>query len=400
MVQKSDVQKKSLKQKAILEQDRKSKKKLHPELKEYELIKKNPKLKAVFWVIFAISTLLLVSVFRFYVRPALFALLIFIILNPIYIRISVYMKGREGLTSIFVVVGSLFVIFLPSVYILISISVEAVKASKLLKESVKTLTINDLVARDSRIWRIFGELGIKPDDIITRGFSFAQKAMNFIVQNLTEFVTGSFGLLFDIIIMAVILFFLLKESKKISAIFYDLMPFPYEMEHRIVSRIERVIRDVFYGNLVIMSIQGLGLFILLLSFGVPSAILWAVIGGLFSIIPIISTSIVWIPAVIFFIIQENFFSAVFFGILALAIAQVLENIVKPKILDKKLNIHPLILFFSLFGGMQAFGLVGLILGPAVVTLFVSFLEAYRVIEEFTPAEEKKSSIFFKPTRRQ
>jgi predicted PurR-regulated permease PerM len=364
------------------------------EFKDFVVIKKNPKLRAFFWILFSLITFLLFYIFRFYLWPAIFAMLFFIVLNPLYLYLRTFLRGRESWSSFLIILSSFFLIFLPAALILIAVSREAVKASALLNETVKIETVRNYLATDKRLWKLITDFGIKPGQIIAKIMNFTQDAINFLVNNLTNFIAGSFGIVFDIIIMSIILFFLLKESKKISEIFYDLLPFPYEMEHRIVKRIERVIRDVFYGNLIIMFLQGILLFILLLIFQVPSAILWGVIGGIFSIIPVVSTAVVWLPVAIYFVFAGNYTDALLFSALALAVAQILENLVKPKFLDKKLNIHPLILFFSLLGGLKAFGIAGLILGPAVVTLFVSFMEGYRIIEEFTPNSEKKKSIFF------
>lgn len=353
---------------------------------QYDSIKNNPKLKAVFWVLFSVSVFFIVYILRFYFWPALFALLVYIILKPIYTKLNNRFPGHENLIAMLLLMGAFFLIFLPTVYILVAVSHEAIKASALIKQNVKFENLPQLLSNTAGIQELLKQFKITPQEITTKALSFAQQASNFVVAQLTGFIKGSLGLAFDMILMTVILFFFLREGEKVERQFYSIMPFPDDLEKQIAERTARVIRDVFYGNIIIMIAQGTGIFILFVIFDVPSAILWAVIGGIFSIIPIISTSVVWVPTVIYFIISGSYTSAIILGVLALAIAQTLENVVKPKILDKKLNIHPLVLFFALFGGLQAFGLVGLILGPVIITIFMTFMEAYRVIEEFTPKQ--------------
>lgn len=346
-------------------------------------IKENPKLITVFWVLFSISVLLLVFMFRFYFWPALFALLVFIILNPIFLRLNEQFPGKKNLSAFILILGAVVLIILPIVFLLIALSQEAVRASDLIQTNIKFENVKALILKQDDILSFFKDFGISPDDVIKKLVTLFQKGTDFFIERLSGLISGSLNFSFELILMVIILFFLLKEGDRITRGFYELLPFPDELERQILNRTARVIRYVFYGNIFIMISQGLGIFILFLFFQVPSALLWSVVAGIFSVIPIISTTVVWIPAVIFLSITENYVNAIFLGTLALIIAQVLENIVKPLILDKRLNIHPLVLFFALFGGLQAFGLVGLILGPVLITIFMTLFEVYRVIEEFS-----------------
>lgn len=354
----------------------------------YESIKNNPKLKAVFWALFTLSVFSIVYIFRFYLWPALFALLVFIILNPIYSRGKRFFRGWENLWAFLLIMGAFFLLFLPAAYLVLAVSREAVQASALMQHKISIEYLTHLAADNEVVKELLQRFGMTSQDVVARGVMWAQKGTNFFVQHLTGLIQSSLGLAFDLLLTTVILFFLLKESDRIERSFYSILPFPNELERRIVRRTARVIRDVFYGNLIIMIAQGIGVFVVFAVFGVPSALLWAVIGGIFSVIPVVSTTPVWLPVVIVFFAQGQYTEAVLIGVFALAIAQTLENVVKPLILDKKLNIHPLVLFFALFGGLQAFGVVGLILGPVIITLFMTFMEAYRVIEEFKPQEQK------------
>lgn len=353
------------------------------ELQQYESIKQNPKLKAVFWVLFAIATSLIIYILHFYFWPALLALMIFIIVNPIYNKLKERLVGYDNALAGAIIIISFFVILLPAIYLMAALAHEAARASMLLQNSLDIPNLTQSLKQSVDFWPLLSEFGITPNQIVEKSVTVAEGGVNIFIENLTGVITGSLGFLFDLALMLVILFFMLVDSAELSKAFYEILPFPYELEYRISNHIARVIRDVVYGNLFIMIIQGIFVFFIFLGFGIPSPLLWAVVGGFFSVIPIISTSVVWLPAMIYFLIMGWYWQAIMLGVLSLTIAQILENIVKPKILDKKLNIHPLLLFFALFGGLQAFGLLGLILGPVIITLFRIFFDAYKVIEEFS-----------------
>ncbi len=356
---------------------------------QYDSIKKNPQLRAVFWVLFSVAVLLLVYILRFYFWPALFALLVFIILNPAFLILNRQFPNRRNLSATALILAALILFIIPIVLLLIALSQEAMRASMLVQKNLQMDNIKAFIQKQEPIFSYFREFGIAPGEIISKIALFLQKSTDMVVERITSLITSSLGFGFDLILMIIILFFLLKEGDRIAKAFYEILPFPEELEKQIAKRTAQVIRYVFYGNLAIMIMQGFVIFLIFVIFQIPSPLLWSVVAGLVSVIPIISTSIVWLPASLFLLLTDQMTGGILLGILSLAAAQILENIIKPKILDKKLNIHPLVLFFALFGGLQSMGLVGLILGPVIITLFVSFIEAYRVIEEFTPQEIKE-----------
>jgi predicted PurR-regulated permease PerM len=104
--------------------------------------------------------------------------------------------------------------------------------------------------------------------------------------------------------------------------------------------------------------------------------------AIFSLIPLVGTTIVWFPLVIYLVIIGSFLKALFLGIWCLAWYLLLENLVKPKVFGHKLNFHPVVFFFLLLGSIQAFGLPGILIGPLLLTLFFSLWEIYKMLREY------------------
>jgi predicted PurR-regulated permease PerM len=98
--------------------------------------------------------------------------------------------------------------------------------------------------------------------------------------------------------------------------------------------------------------------------------------ALLSFIPIGGTALIWAPAVILLLIG----GAVWKGLILLGVGvfviSMVDNILRPLFVSSKTNIHPLLLFFAVLGGIQAFGLIGLVAGPLIVTLFLTLIEIY------------------------
>ncbi|MBP7604639.1 MAG: AI-2E family transporter, partial [Spirochaetes bacterium] len=136
------------------------------------------------------------------------------------------------------------------------------------------------------------------------------------------------------------------------------------------------------GILLIMLVRGgavgIGFFIA----GINGALLWGSVAAVFSLIPVIGTSVTWLPAAVYLMAVGRVGWATFIFLWGLVWYLFLENFLKPKVFGERLHFHPLIFFFLLLGSLQAFGLSGVIVGPLLLTLFYSFLEIYRVLDEY------------------
>lgn len=161
----------------------------------------------------------------------------------------------------------------------------------------------------------------------------------------------------------------------------DNLPFSRELEEQVGRKIASAVQTVFRGNLIVSIMQGAAVYALLIFARISNPFLYASLAAFFSIIPVIGTSVVWLPIGLYIMfIENNIVGASLFMIAGLTFYLVLENVVKPKMLDKKLRIHPLLVFLSLIGGIQQFGIMGLVLGPVAVTLIVilwDFWKLYR-----------------------
>ena len=203
-------------------------------------------------------------------------------------------------------------------------------------------------------------------------------------RNITSIISFQVSLIMNFFCMVLILFFLLKDGDALGALMYKALPFPKEIEHDVSKRLQRAINVLVTGNLFIMGIQGFMLGIGLYIAGFSAPLLWGVIGSVFSLLPLIGTSVVWIPAVVYLIVIKSYFWAVFVGVWSLLWYLVLENLLKPIIFGGTLSFHPLLFFFLLLGSIQTFGMGGIIIGPIILTLFVSLWEIYKMLDLYGP----------------
>ena len=190
----------------------------------------------------------------------------------------------------------------------------------------------------------------------------------------------------------ILLFFMYKDGYKIESFLVSNMHISEEIKEKIMYRILDAIKAVLKGNFIISVLQGFVLGFILFFSGISNPILYGSIGAFFSLIPIIGTAVVWLPAGLYILIYEgNLISGILVMSFSFGSYMILENFIKPTMLDKKLNIHPFLLFLSLLGGIQEFGIIGLIIGPVTVTIIVILWDFWMYYKQgYKPIIEEES----------
>lgn len=144
-----------------------------------------------------------------------------------------------------------------------------------------------------------------------------------------------------------------------------------------MDRFIMISRATLKGSLVVAIVQGSLVGITLSIAGVPSAVLWGLVAVFFSLIPMIGTAIIWVPAGIISLIMGNVWQGLFILITGALLISTIDNFLRPKLVGNETSLHPLLVFFSSLGGIFAFGLAGFLLGPVVVVLFTTLLDMYK-----------------------
>ena len=173
-----------------------------------------------------------------------------------------------------------------------------------------------------------------------------------------------------------VLFFLFKDGSRFKVLFYRALPFPYQLKHSVGDSIINSIEIILKGTLIIAILQGVAVGVLFAIFGLSLPLLYGVLSALVSLIPIIGTAFVWLPVALYLYFVGHVWASILFVTLCYSAYLILENIVKPWLLDSRLpyHVHPFLLFLAIIGGIVEFGLKGFVLGPLIVVIFVILWE--------------------------
>jgi predicted PurR-regulated permease PerM len=188
--------------------------------------------------------------------------------------------------------------------------------------------------------------------------------------------TGISQFFFWLFIMFFTLFYLLIDGKRAVRIFMALSPLKDEQERLLIKEFTSISRATLKGTVIIGVIQGMLGGILFGIVGVPGAITWGVVMIVLSIIPVLGSGLVWTPVGIGMILAGSLWQGVAILVFGFAVISTIDNILRPKLVGRDSQMHPLLVLLSTLGGIIAFGLIGFIIGPIIVALFMALLRIY------------------------
>ena len=351
----------------------------------YSDIKGNRPLTILFLLLFGLVIAVLFYIFRPYFFSFLFAIILYFPLRIVYNKILSVLKKR-ALSAGIVIIMLCTVIVIPASLIMSSLANQTLSLYNMFQGKINIDMLN-AVQNNEKLLGVLKFLDIEESKLMEKAADNARQYLFDFFRNITSIVSFQVSLIMNFFCMVLILFFLLKDGAALGPIIYRALPFPQEIEHDVSKRLQKVINVLVTGNLSIMGVQGLMLGIGLYIAGFSAPLLWGVVGSIFSLIPLIGTSVVWVPAVIYLVAMKSYFWAVFVGIWSLLWYLLLENLLKPLIFGGTLSFHPLLFFFLLLGSIQTFGMAGIIIGPIILTLFVSLWEIYKMLDLYAPKKQ-------------
>ena len=200
---------------------------------------------------------------------------------------------------------------------------------------------------------------------------------SWIVQNIGAFFASTAEILLKTFLFFVSLYFFLVDREKIKAEVIALSPLKRAIDDTMTARLVATVRGVVFGSLIVAIVQGIVAAIGLTVAGVPGSLIWAGLVVIAAQVPMVGTSVIMIPAVIYLFATGHTVAA--FGLLIWSMFAVglVDNMVAPFVVGKRTRMHALLILLSMLGGLNAFGPIGFILGPTILAAFLVLLELYK-----------------------
>jgi predicted PurR-regulated permease PerM len=316
-------------------------------------------------------------------RPIVFAAVLGIAFYPLHRRINQFVS-RQNMSALISTLMVLLVFVLPIVLLTLAASGDVNRAGQYINDNFSNRVPGEGLLRWlEQHW-----------DLEMRGLksaidSLPAKMSQLMFESATSLVKGLVKFLAQGVITLLILFFVFRDGAAIGDRVASLLPLDRERVDRLFARVQDNVFGNLYGILAVAVAQGLLTGVAFAILGLPSPVLFGIVAGFCSLIPLVGTSLVWLPASIFLFANGHQMR----GLLLLGWGAIVvggaDNVIRPLVVMGRVKLHPLILLFSLIGGVTQFGLVGLFIGPVVMSLIVAL--ASMLQEEVAEAKREASA---------
>src|SRR5262245_16007943 len=313
---------------------------------------------------------------RPFLQVVVWSALIAILFHPAH-RYILNRVRRPAAASALSIVLVLAVVVLPIAFVTTAVVREVAQMAQWLQDSVARLRSDPQAA--ARLQQALDAARQVVDvDAVTSADTIGpivQRVSQFLLSKSAGFVGGLIGVLMSLAFTLFTLFYLFRDGEEIARRLPGVLPLEPARSAAILERTRTTITACVYGVLVIAILQGTLGGLMFAVLGLPSALLWGVVMTILATIPMAGPAIVWAPAAAILLVAGNYVkAAVLFGWGALVISTI-DNFLRPRLVSDRANLHPLFIFFSVLGGLSAFGIVGLLIGPVVLAITLALLEA-------------------------
>jgi len=206
----------------------------------------------------------------------------------------------------------------------------------------------------------------------------AKTAVTTLGETIAFIVKNIFSFILSLIIFFFSLYYFFKDGDRITKKLMDLSPLPMKHEKAIFLKFKEVSLAMLFGIFFTAVVQGVMAGIGYVAVGIPNPIFWATATGVFSLVPLIGTAAIWIPASIILLALGNYVGGIGLFLWGMLVVSTVDNFVRPFLIEGRAPVHPLMTFLAVLGGVFAFGLSGIIFGPLILNLLIAFLHIYEL----------------------
>ena len=326
----------------------------------------------LFYGTVALLAYFIYRLFRPFLAPLAWAAILAAVFYPLHSKMQ-RRWGRRWAASLSTALVTVLII-LPFIFLLIAFVEEAAHAVSTLDLSLQTPAF----ARMQSAWswiqaRVpggnLGDLG----DLVRQG-----------ATQLAGLVAGQAGVLLknivlfivDLVVTLFAVFFFFRDGDAMMSGLRRILPFSSDFSDLMIVQARELIEASVIAGLVVAAVQGAlgGITFAVLGLGAP--VFWGVMMAFFALLPIAGAWVIWAPAAIWLLMTGNTGRAIALIVIGTCVVGLVDNFLRPALVSGRTQLNGLLVFVSLLGGVAAFGLIGLVLGPVIMATAIGLLDAY------------------------
>jgi predicted PurR-regulated permease PerM len=326
-------------------------------------------------------------IFKPFIFPALWAGLMAHWAFPLHLRLSKFLGGNESLSAAILTAVALGMVVVPLVIMGLLLAREAGAAEEEIRAWIAAGGFQTLLDQVAAIPLIGGWLKtlFSNTDIQQSAAEGAKGLSQFLVGQMGGLMKNAVVLVADFFIMLLVLFFLFKDGRRWLTVLYELIPMDQSHKHKIITRLDQTIRAVVKGMLVTAIIQGVLAGLAYLVLGVPFPVVLTAITIVLAPIPLGGTALVWAPVAAYLFWTGATGKAMMMFAWGIGVVSTIDQVLRPWLIGQQVQIPILPLVLSVLGGLALYGMLGLFVGPILVSLLMTAVQIYR--EEYASARD-------------
>lgn len=330
--------------------------------------------KRIHVISFLVALLVVFLVVAWVLKPFLtivaFALIVTILFHPVYRWLNRRLR-MPAVASLLTVLLMLLIIFLP-IWLFGHVIVSE------LTQLFNRYRAGEFVVNRGEI------ISSLPVQLQTAIENFSQDLNNFIgrvsgqffsslssiVSNVASFVVSFFVFLF-------IVYYLLKDGGKIKRVLMDISPIASSQENLLFDKIVAAVNGIVKGSFFVALIQGAVATVGFIIFGIPEPWIWGAFTVVAALVPNVGTALALIPAVLYLLLTGHAPQSIGLAVWGVVAVGLIDNFLGPKLVGNAVKLHPVLVLLAVLGGIKFFGVLGFLIGPIIMAVFVAMVEIYR-----------------------
>ena len=333
------------------------------------------------------SAVVLYFVFRIFqpfIVPVSLAVILASLSYPAFEWTCVKLKDRRSLAALLTCIGVTASIILPFVILLMLLAVEVTQVYQKLQTKLSGDSFTGFLdlSRNPYLAPVIGWVSQYVDldaiDIVGNLTTALERVSFFFLRHSTSILSGFFQTIVNFLVIVFTMFFLLRDGTRFAEELRTWNPLSLRYEQQIIGKFREVANATVLGSLLTAAAQGFAGGLVYWGLGISNPLFWAFATAVLSLVPVVGTALVWVPWAIYFFASGSVVRGVVLVAAAVLFVGMIDNVVRPLFIEGKANMHTLVVFFSIMGGIAYFGMLGMIFGPIVVAIGLTFIELYKL----------------------
>lgn len=305
-----------------------------------------------------------------FLAPLAWAAILAMTLRPVYMYFCIHLSNSNAALVTTVLAGLL--IIAPAVFLALVVAQQVPLALDYVKNLSATTPDQIMQTWTAVRARLPFPLPADPMTLLAEG---AQSAGTFLAGQAGSLLANVLATFGSLLVMLFALFFLLRDGTAFAAAIRRLLPFPDVESDRLIRETSDLVVASVGAGLLVAAVQGLIGGLAFWALGLPAPAVWGVAMAICALLPVVGATIVWVPMAGWLFLSGDIARAVVLTVICAVVLGSADNVLRPLLLSGRTSASGLVVFIGLLGGVAAFGFVGLVVGPIVLVIAGTLIDA-------------------------